>query len=334
MNETDSNGTLENSIKSFIYLDTNKMYSISSQLFSGLTEYILASNGASMSSSDEKAGGFFEGKLISKIIEQTTENSEKRFLHDYAYTLFEDKLIHSGKVLAIDSDSDMLGEDDLGLARFVKIKGRLSFHDAKMVDNILSNFNEIGYAIKYVTMDQELRDKLSGFKANVAKIKDKNAKERAKVALSKLPSIEKDALEQGLMMNSDYLENLTWILNFGYGDSFEVRIPIEFQEGLKFFSGALNRDMLRESPKAIMHKFSRETEREFTLFGILTQHKASSPPVNIFPIDDESYSDLPQEAIKRALNQLLVALSNVHGSFIGKLENEYVVDPIAVYLDL
>jgi len=35
---------MENKIKSFIYLDNDKMYSISSQLFEGLTEYILRDN--------------------------------------------------------------------------------------------------------------------------------------------------------------------------------------------------------------------------------------------------------------------------------------------------
>jgi hypothetical protein len=287
-----------------------------------------------MNSTDEQKGGLFEGKLISKIIDQTTQNSEKRFLHDYAYNLFEEKLIKSGKVATYEGQSFDYRLDDVHSTGFVKIKGRVSFHDAVMVENTLSNFNDIGYAIKFVTTDTEFRDKYSETKAAISKIKDRNAKERAKQALSKVPTIEKMAIDEGLMMNSDYLANLSWILNFGYGDSFEVRIPIEFEEGLNFFSGALNRDMLRDSPRAIMHKYSRETEQEFVLFGILTQCKSSPTPVNIFPDDEFEHSDSPQESMKRALNSLLRAMTNVHGSFIGKLSNEFVVDPIALYLEL
>lgn len=337
MSATDNNEisvNTEGSIKSFIYLDTDKMYSISSQLFSGLTEYILTNNGASMSASDEQKGGLFEGKLISKIIDQTTQNSEKRFLHDYAYTLFEEKLIQSGKVSTFDGDVEEYSLEDVQSAGFVKVKGRLSFHDALMVNDTLSNFNDIGYAIKYVTTDAELRDKMSETKASISKIKDRNTKEKARQAFAKLPTIEKMAIDEGLMMNSDYLSNLNWILNFGYGDSFEVRIPITFDGDLKFFSGALNRDMLRDSSRAIMHKYSRETEQDFVLFGILTQRKSSATPVNIFPEGEIAHSGSPQEAMKRALNSLLTAMANVHGSFIGKLNNEFVVDPIALYLEL
>ena len=51
-----------NSIKSFIYLDEYKMYSISSQLFEGLTEYVLTGEKKSFSESEQQKGTFFSGK--------------------------------------------------------------------------------------------------------------------------------------------------------------------------------------------------------------------------------------------------------------------------------
>jgi hypothetical protein len=53
-----------NSIKSFIYLDEYKMYSISSQLFEGLTEYVLTGEKKSFSESEQQKGTFFSGKLM------------------------------------------------------------------------------------------------------------------------------------------------------------------------------------------------------------------------------------------------------------------------------
>jgi hypothetical protein len=45
---------MENKIKSFIYLDNDKMYSISSQLFEGLTEYILRDNKTTSTEDDQQ----------------------------------------------------------------------------------------------------------------------------------------------------------------------------------------------------------------------------------------------------------------------------------------
>lgn len=333
MIENNNNEILANTIKSFVYLDTDKMYSISSQLFSGLTEYILTSSGSSLSNSDEQKGGILEGKLISKIFDQVTENSEKKFLHDYAYNLFEDKLIEDRKVHIIDADT-FDNDDEIETMSFVKVKGRLTFHDALMVEETIRNFNDIGYAIQYVTTQSDIRDNLAKTKLSIDKISDKNAKAKAQAAFAKQPSIQQAAIESGLMMNPDYLTNLAWLLNFGYRDSFEVRLPIDTLTGIQFFSGALNRKMLRDTERAILHKYARDTEKEFTIFGILTQSKRHVSPLPLFSEENLPQSDLPQEAIKRALHSLVSAITGIHSSFTGKLENEFIIDPIAVYLEL
>ena len=43
-------------IKSFVYLDEYKMYSISSQLFEGLTEYVLSGKKSEYAKSEEQKG--------------------------------------------------------------------------------------------------------------------------------------------------------------------------------------------------------------------------------------------------------------------------------------
>ena len=45
-------------IKSFIYLDEDKMYSISSQLFEGMTQYILQENVESYNEEHQQKGNF------------------------------------------------------------------------------------------------------------------------------------------------------------------------------------------------------------------------------------------------------------------------------------
>lgn len=45
-------------IKSFIYLDEDKMYSISSQLFEGMTQYILKKETESFNEEQQQKGNF------------------------------------------------------------------------------------------------------------------------------------------------------------------------------------------------------------------------------------------------------------------------------------
>ena len=83
---------MENKIKSFIYLDNDKMYSISSQLFGGLTEYILQDSKKTATEDDQQKKHAFSGKIMREIYQLEKGSSEKRFFHDYAYSLFEKNL--------------------------------------------------------------------------------------------------------------------------------------------------------------------------------------------------------------------------------------------------
>ena len=80
-------------LRSFIYLDNYKMYSISSQLFEGLTEYIVKSETHNIKEEENQKGPYGRGKILAEIIENNSNTTEKKFLHDYSYNLFEDTLL-------------------------------------------------------------------------------------------------------------------------------------------------------------------------------------------------------------------------------------------------
>ena len=61
---------MEQSIKSFIYLDDYKLYSLSSQMFQGFTEYIISGSTASMSEEESQKGTFASGKMMSDILKK------------------------------------------------------------------------------------------------------------------------------------------------------------------------------------------------------------------------------------------------------------------------
>lgn len=94
---------MEQSIKSFIYLDDYKLYSLSSQMFQGFTEYIISGSTASTEEEEKQKGAFASGKMMSDILKKEKSSTEKKYLHDYAFNLLESELSNRGILHTITS---------------------------------------------------------------------------------------------------------------------------------------------------------------------------------------------------------------------------------------
>ncbi|MEM6501396.1 MAG: hypothetical protein AAF685_06120, partial [Cyanobacteria bacterium P01_C01_bin.89] len=92
-------------------------------------------------------------------------------------------------------------------------------------------------------------------------------------------------------------------------------------------SASLNRVNLRDSESALISKYSRFSEREFCIFGTITQGKNSATP-------KLPESQNQSEALKCAIAQMTIQLSELENKFCGRLGNEIIVDPIAIYREI
>jgi len=79
-------------IRSFLYLDSQKLRSISSQLFEGVTDYILHSEGERKEDSEEQKATFSSGRILGDIFSKEKSSSEMKFLEDHAYSIFESRI--------------------------------------------------------------------------------------------------------------------------------------------------------------------------------------------------------------------------------------------------
>ena len=148
----------------------------------------------------------------------------------------------------------------------------------------------------------------------------KNTKNAAVIKRAR-ESIEE--LRTKLNQDEDLLEKLTTVLDFGYGNQFEVRILI----GNYMFSSEIKRNFLREEEKILVRKYSRKTEVEFTLLGLVTQSGAEKATASLENNEDE-------ENFKLALSNIVDGLAGVESTFSGRTNNEIMLDPIALYRDL
>jgi hypothetical protein len=85
--------------KLLVYLDEYKIYSISSQIFEGLTEEVIQYSHRETRDREEQKGPLGSGRILADILTDSQGRSERKFLYDYAYTLFEDRLVTASSAM-------------------------------------------------------------------------------------------------------------------------------------------------------------------------------------------------------------------------------------------
>ena len=310
-----------NKVKSFIYLDNDKMYSISSQLFGGLTEYILQDHRTSATEDDQQKGQPFSGSIFNEIFKLEKGFSEKRFFHDYAYSLFEKELANRELLSTIEDGSDM---GNIVNKQFVKVTGKAYFNDYNALKETFQKFNEIGSALGYIQCYGPMGVALKSIDEAIKQTNDRNEKAKIKQKKSTVDNVFKQYLrDQGLNLDVKFLENLVKLYDYGYKDMFAVHIPYQLSNIV--FASILNREFLKEKEDSLIAKYSRRTEVEFTIVGLLTQSGGDKALIN---------SEPQENSIKQVSLNFTQIVSNLEDSFNGRLGNEYIIDPIAIYREI
>ena len=79
-------------LRQFIYLDEYKIYSLYSQVFEGLTDHVVNYSEAEAVEENRQKGPRGSGRFLMDLTSERTGQQEKRFLHDYTFSLFEKEL--------------------------------------------------------------------------------------------------------------------------------------------------------------------------------------------------------------------------------------------------
>lgn len=316
-------------IKNFLYLDEEKMYSLSSQIFEGVTEYILSESTNETEDAETQKGPIGSGRILGDILRQSDRQTEKKFLNDYSYTLFEKKLLDDKRVLGLSEISlEEQVEKLIKEKSFIKVKATATFNDMNSIKNTFVNFNEIGKALFYVTNYQAVSQAEEQLQANIKEIKDKNRKSKIQSQAKNLGNIDRLAKESGMHMEPKFLQALSFLLSYGFQDQLEVQMKL----GKIIASANLKRSYLREEEQLMIRKYSRQTEVEFVLFGMVTQYQR-------IEVDEEVDEEVDMEGktpenIKEALMNIVKNLTNMETKFTGRLNNEIIIDPIALYTEI
>lgn len=312
---------MADTIKSFIYLDEYKLASLSSQLFEGMTDYVLRSAVDSHTENSTQKGTLLKGNMMGDAITEGNASEEKRYLHDFAYTMFEEELFSRGKIYEVTEDDTL---ETLSSKRIVKITGKAIFDDYQAIIDTLQNFNSIGEALAYCSMIAEGQD-IKSLLTMLPQSTDRNAKAKAKVTQKVIQQKWREMLESvGLRLEDEKINSLTTLLRFSFRGQMAVRI-IQSYSGVVALAN-LNKTYLRDPMEILIPRFSRKTERELSLIGIITQ---------CGQIQADSTSAMEDsEKLKYSVQNVISQLGDMEETFTGRLSNELVIEPIAIYHEI
>lgn len=288
-------------IHNFVYIDSEKLRSMSSQLFEGVTEYILKKNSENEETGDSQKGPIGSGQILGDIFRRGSSSTELKFLEDHAYVLFEKRLMEDGLIDVINGHTGPLSSPT---KPFVSVTGQMTLHDVKEVLRLVSNFNEFGEALYRISNQNDIETGSKGKPLN-----DNEVRFRAK--------------QLGMQIDKKFADAVAVTLRWGYQDLIEAQMLV----GETLFTAPLKRASLREAEDMLVQKFSRRSQLDFTMLGMVTRRGtdavASAPPE---PRDAES--------VKEGLQIVLDHMLELESMFTGPRSNEVVVDPVAIYMSV
>ena len=128
-------------------------------------------------------------------------------------------------------------------------------------------------------------------------------------------------------MDKKFLEQIEYILKYGFEDTFEVQLTL----GDYTFTTYLDTKYLKENEKIIIKKYSRNPKAEFTVFGVITQDLNNTINKAITENNDTVNNSMNFKEIYRNLISSFIQMEKV---FNENSKNEIIIDPIAIYTEL
>lgn len=265
-------------IKSFLYLDEYKMYSISSQLFGGLTEYLINYKDVTREEQDREQSSSHTGRVIADILKSESGTQSRKYLHDYSYTLFERSLKAEGRVLSISAANIHEAIKGLSYQGFIEVKAPAKLNDMVELKTMIENFNNLVSASAYASNIDEITQIRQELQNSANTTQNRNAKAGLRTRLKELSNPLTLAQKLDLLIDPQLIEAIALWLDYGLKDQFEIRLPVGPYE----FCADIVRGYLREQEHLFVRKYSRTSLPNFVLFGTVAR------ATGIAPIDRKS----------------------------------------------
>ena len=212
--------------------------------------------------------------------------------------------------------------EDLHDKGFVRVKGKIIFEDYTKILYTLEHFNEIGRAFGEL-QNLEVFNALRNLKSESVQTKDREQKNKKRLATKNVEKrIEEHLKSQGLLIDESSIDSIHKIMSFGYRNCYEVRMSMDNSPTL--YTAVINQEFLKEPETSLISKYSRLSEKEFTLIGVVSQ--AGNAQATI--------PEITGNDLKSAVVKIVEQIASLEYQFNGRTNNECIIDPIAIFTEI
>lgn len=278
-------------IRDFIYVDSENLYSLYSQVFEGFAEQI-ASSTLDQISQDEKISDIDrigKNSFDSRIIEASLQ-TENKILLDHTYNKLEKKIGQT--ILNVEDVTKENYKERLSKTFLIKVRGKAEIEDYERGKQFFKNFNKLTEAVAYanISTDETVKQVLQkevlieDLERQIKSASGTN-KTKLKEDLSTVKDwINPDALikliQSGAGLNTDqkFLDYLSDWFDFFYPNGFEITIVPSDQNGDVVFRGIIDTRFLRMNPQYIRALFGNFVSADWVMVGQITYFPGTEIP--------------------------------------------------------
>lgn len=309
---------MPDSIRDYIYLDTERARSIYSQLKGGLMESFLKGNATSEGSTESKED---RKQSVEQNVLLGTKYETTHVLHDFLFTAIEADLVES--IVNVQS-SDAVR--DLQPGDYIRVRGIAQIDDTERFLRILKDFNRlhsfISMATKLPNMQSEIWDIEHRVDFELLSKRDLERLQK-KILSLKPPAVFRKA-HQGVPDLTS--EMITLWLDLLYPGIFEIKVLPDFSDDLVFRS-IIDTEYLRENPSLTYAKHSSRTQANWTLVGQVT---AVYSPEELG--SEEDSGDQTSENMRDAFENVFGSIKPMEEHILVSASRTTVVTtPLAIY---
>ena len=258
----------EASLRDFVYLDWERVRSLSAQLLGGVPQDATRESGHDLGAKGEVRGGIpavLTGKGEGDYRYFRTQN-ETRSLHHYVYTLFETRLRERGAVTEVDADFDFdrWTEDGFRDGQFVRVTGLVRLMD---------------YA--WISIMMEALPGMMRAAQHAATIGLKQDRDEGRITKKEFEAEQQDQQKQLSELKALKLEKITELVRQLHGEAVRVKVVPDADKPANAFVGSADLSSFHDSASSLAQKYGYGIDAGWSVLGQVNRSMAPSNPTPI-----------------------------------------------------
>lgn len=332
-------------IRDFLYLDVDRLYSLASQVFEGVTAQIAHSYQSEQSKVEVLKG---VTKNSDERVTEAALRTENKVLHDHLYHQFEERI--SDAIVDLASAKSVSYESLQANGVFVKIKGIASIDDYNRMSGFLDEFNLFGVALAYVGSShtgeieqaradlelekENLKNQIHASKNPLTKSQLKERLKNLEDATQPLDFLQMFAASKGLYRDPMLLHSIKTITEAFQAGAYEINISQPYLGATASFRSVLDKRWLRSEPEYLRSLYAGASIG--TSIVVIGQITALPDDSNLSKLTDsdiiENSDEVSLTDVSHQMFRLMGALDEMtNTSNKGK---SVMVQPLAIYKEI